>query len=61
MILEKQTEKCEVAVIDVESHDCMISCQVYEFINPKTLHKAATELVQTMIARSNSFLINGKT
>lgn len=61
LILKKQAEKYEVVVIEVNSHDCMINCQVYEFINPNTLHEAATELVQTMIARSNAFLMNDKT
>ncbi|CAE1245262.1 CRNS1 [Acanthosepion pharaonis] len=61
LILKKQAEKYEVVVIEVNSHDCMINCQVYEFMNPNTLHEAATELVQTMIARSNAFLMNDKT
>lgn len=59
--MKKQAEKYEVVVIEVNSHDCMINCQVYEFMNPNTLHEAATELVQTMIARSNAFLMNDKT
>ena len=61
MILKKEGEKYEVVVIERNSHDCMINCQVYEFVNPNMPHEATADLVQTMIARSNAFLIKGKT
>lgn len=62
LILKKTEEaKYEVVVLEINSHDCMINCQIYEFINRNKLHEAAADLVETMIARSNAFLIKGKT
>lgn len=46
--------------IEVNSHDCTINCQLFEFINPSLSGYSVAPLIQTMIDRSQAFLIAGK-
>ncbi|XP_062594790.1 carnosine synthase 1-like [Saccostrea cucullata] len=46
--------------IEVNSHDCTINCQLYEFINPSQTGKSVAPLVETMIERSQKFMVQGK-
>lgn len=46
--------------IEVNSHDCTINCQLFEFMNPSQSGYSVAPLIQTMIDRSQAFLIAGK-
>jgi len=46
--------------IEVNSHDCTINCHIYEFMYPNTKGEAFQAFVQTMIARSQRFIMRGK-
>jgi len=46
--------------IEVNSHDCTINCQVYEFMYPETKGNAFRAFIQTVVARSQRFLMRGK-
>lgn len=58
--MRKNQSKFEPVLIEVNGHDCMINCQINEFINKDKIGEAAKELVNTMISRSEHFLVNGK-
>jgi hypothetical protein len=45
--------KIEPVGIEVDSHDCTINCQLFEFMNPHTQGNAVKPYVETMIARSH--------
>lgn len=47
--------------IEVNSHDCTINCQLYEFMNPHLSGQSVKPLVQTMIRRSQTYRVRGKT
>ncbi|KAJ8320837.1 hypothetical protein KUTeg_002424 [Tegillarca granosa] len=42
------------------SHDCTISAHLYEFINPELSGKSVRPLVDTMVNRSQKFLLRGR-
>eukprot|EP00106_Octopus_bimaculoides_P016952 XP_014784394.1 PREDICTED: carnosine synthase 1-like [Octopus bimaculoides] len=60
-LVRKNQSKFEPVLIEVNGHDCMINCQINEFINKDKIGEAAKELVNTMISRSERFLVKGKT
>ncbi|XP_076088640.1 carnosine synthase 1-like [Mytilus galloprovincialis] len=47
--------------IEVNSHDCTINCQLFEFLNPHRQGEAVKPLVETMIRRSQLFAMQDKT
>ena len=53
--------KLEPVGIEVNSHDCTINCQLFEFMNPYTQVNAVKPYVETMIARSQKFSMQGRT
>ena len=53
--------KIEPVGIEVDSHDCTINCQLFEFMNPHTQGNAVKPYVETMIARSQKFSMQGRT
>ena len=53
--------KLEPVGIEVNSHDCTINCQLFEFMNPHTQGNAVKPYVETMIARSQKFSMQGRT
>ncbi|GAB1609406.1 carnosine synthase 1-like [Argonauta hians] len=60
-LLRKTYSGFEPVLIEVNGHDCMINCQIYEFLNQLKVRNAAKELVYTMISRSEHFLEKDKT
>lgn len=59
--LSKRGEKYVPVGIEVNSHDCIRCCQRYEFINPSSAGKSVWPLVETMIERSQAFMLKRKT
>ncbi|VDH96479.1 carnosine synthase [Mytilus galloprovincialis] len=51
----------EAVGIEVNSHDCTINCQLFEFLNPHRQGEAVKPLVETMIRRSQLFAMQDKT
>ncbi|KAK3084557.1 hypothetical protein FSP39_015338 [Pinctada imbricata] len=47
--------------IEVNSHDCTINCQLFEFINPRLSGSSLRPLVETMVSRSQEFVLQGRT
>ncbi|KAL3855357.1 hypothetical protein ACJMK2_014572 [Sinanodonta woodiana] len=47
--------------IEVNSHDCTFNCQVYENIYPQEKGLSVRPWIETMITRSQKFLLVGKT
>lgn len=46
--------------IEVNSHDCTINCQLYEFMNPDLAGLSVGPLIQTMCERSQRYAMSGK-
>ncbi|XP_056016252.1 carnosine synthase 1-like isoform X1 [Ostrea edulis] len=60
-ILSKRGGKYVPFGIGVNSHDCTINCQLYEYLNPYLAGESVGPLVETMIERSQKFMLQGKT
>ena len=59
-ILTKKNGMYTPVSIEVNSHDCTISCQLYEFMNPDLTGQSVGPLVQTMCERSQKYAMWGK-
>ncbi|CAC5390296.1 CRNS1 [Mytilus coruscus] len=51
----------EAVGIEVNSHDCTINCQLFEFFNPHRQREAVKPLVENMIRRSRLFEMQDQT
>uniref|UniRef100_A0A0L8GBM2 ATP-grasp domain-containing protein n=2 Tax=Octopus bimaculoides TaxID=37653 RepID=A0A0L8GBM2_OCTBM len=60
-LVRKNQLEFEPVLIEVNGRDCLKKCQINEFVNRSKLGEAANELVNTMISRSELFLVKGKT
>ena len=60
-ILAEVDGKVTPVGIEVNSHDCTINCHVYEFMYPETIGDAFRPFIQNIIARSQRFVMRGKT
>lgn len=47
--------------IEVNSHDCTINCQLFENLNRNRQGEAVRPLIETMIKRSQMFVMKDKT
>ena len=59
-ILAKRNGRYTPIGIEVNSHDCTINCQLYEFMNPDLAGQSVGPLVQTMCERSQKYAVWGK-
>ena len=59
-ILAKRNGTYTPIGIEVNSHDCTINCQLYEFMNPDLAGQSVGPLVQTMCERSQKYAVWGK-
>ena len=61
VILTKQKDAIVPVVIEVNAHDCLYHVTVLETMQPRLKGQAVRPLVHTMLARSQRFLMAGKT
>ena len=61
LILTKQKDAIVPVVIDVNAHDCLYHVTVLETMQPRLKGQAVRPLVHIMLARSQRFLMAGKT
>lgn len=59
-ILSKRNGVYAPIGIEVNSHDCTINCQLYEFMNPDLAGLSVGPLIQTMCERSQRYAMSGK-
>ncbi|KAK7484019.1 hypothetical protein BaRGS_00024754, partial [Batillaria attramentaria] len=60
-VFTKKNDVITPVVIEVNSHDCLFVSTVHELLNPLCRGQAARTWVQTMVARSQRYLMYGKT
>ncbi|CAI9735576.1 carnosine synthase 1-like [Octopus vulgaris] len=60
-LVQKTQSEFKPVLIEVNGRDCLKNCQINEFINRDKLGEVVKELVNTMISRSERFLVKGKT
>jgi carnosine synthase len=60
-ILSKRDGKYVVFGTKVTPHNCIVNCQVYEFLNPSLGGEFLRPLVETMIERSQKYIVHDKT
>jgi len=59
-VLTKQEGPLSVVAVDVNSHDCTINNQIFEFINPEMSGEAVRPVVYNMLNRSIKYIMQGK-
>ncbi|XP_064613939.1 carnosine synthase 1-like isoform X2 [Liolophura sinensis] len=59
-VLTRDSGMLSAVLVEVNSHDCTINNQIFEFVNPASSGEAVRLLVRTMLTRSLRYIMRGK-